>query len=121
MGEAEPNPAGGQGGQVSVAADPHRIESDAIMVRMALRRGWDVPDAAKKVLPARFAEAASQALEVGNIDAAVKCGDLVRRFEADNVTKFVAVDKADRLDQDKPTENYTHRQSTITVEESTDA
>src|SRR5688572_21204348 len=99
-------PSGGKGAAL-LGEDPRHLRRDLAHLRRAARQGWNIPDELLAELPAIAAKIAKDAKAGPRTQLrAVEC---VRAMEADNVAAALALDKVNRLDDDKPTENVSHK------------
>ena len=108
------NGSGGTGALHSDLEGGFRQKSTAKMYERAIRKGWITPENAPKDIPEVVYKAMIKAGELGNDRTVATMAEILRRMEADNLTRLQVLDKISRLDEGSATENISH--TTISLE-----
>lgn len=100
----------GQGG--AILQDDHHSREDLRMIAECLRKGWlkpwELPEHLARQLPNDVADVLRKAKETGDGRVALRAADVLCRMAEGNLRLAEAIDKVERLDDGRPTENAHH-------------
>ena len=94
------NGRNGRGGQGAVL-DPHHVRASLRMIQRAVNNGWNIKDEWLELIPAEAVEILTTSPDERN---RLRAMELIQAMIRDATSAAVALDKIERLDDDRPTE-----------------
>lgn len=89
-----------------IGTDEGHDRQTLIMLQSSIRNRWKIPDAMKEIGPKI---AAKIAVEGRTERDRLRAVEVLAAFDRDNITALIQMDKIERLDENKATENVSGR------------
>ena len=85
------------------AIDPHHMRETLMLLSIAIRNGWQIPDAAMRAAP----NVVAHILATGNARERIRAAEVLVRMRDSNINALATGDKIERLEGGSPTEIFT--------------